>query len=106
MTLKRISVRQGTAERSRSQRITLGGVRLTAKFQYVAATERWVMTLSDLSGVVILAGVTVVPGVDLLLPFKHLALPQGQLFVISKDREPPTLLTVDRTAHVNYREAT
>lgn len=104
MTVRRIAVRQDRTSRATTQQIVLDGVRLIARMQYVHAIERWVLSLSDQSGTTILAGVPIVNGVDLLRPFKHLDLPQGELFAYSIDREPPTLETVDRSAHLLYRE--
>ncbi len=103
-TLTRISVRGGTAARDRIQFVQIGGTRCGLRCRHVALDDRWRLWVLALDGSVIFGPVTMVPGIDLLAGAKHdPRVPQGQLFVFSPTREPPTLTTIDTTAVLYYR---
>lgn len=105
MATKHVQLRQVDTQRESLQECTLGGVRLRLKARYVALTDRWYLSIYTSADVLIVGMLACVPGVDLLAPYKHLDLPQGQLFCHSADRQPPTFDTLDVTARVLYREA-
>lgn len=100
---KYVKLRQNEEQRQTTQEVTLDGVRFRLRAQYVALTDRWYVSVLDTTDALIVGPIACVPGVDLLHPYKHLAIPQGQLFCSSADREPPTFSTLDATARVLYR---
>lgn len=104
MSVVRVQLRHTPEHRRTIQEIVLGGVRLRVRAVYNDYADRWYADLLDLSDTVLVGSIACVPGVDLLKPFKHLAIPQGQLFVSSRDRAVPTFETMDTTARVLYRE--
>lgn len=101
--VKRVQVRQNTTQRATVQEVELGDVRVRLRAQWNASSDRWYVSLYTLADALILGSVPCVPGVDLLRPYKHLAIPQGQLFCSARDREPPSFSTMDTTARVLYR---
>lgn len=105
MAYRQIRARQTTAQRLTVQQITLDGVTLQARLRYAAVTDAWYLDLMDTQGTAIVSGLAVVPGVDLLKPYKHLGLPQGVLFAHVQDGAAPSLETMDATARLLYREA-
>lgn len=98
-----VQLRQDTEHRKTVQEVTLGGVRVRIHAQYVDFIDRWYISIHDLSDELIVGGIVCVPGVDLLRPYKHLGIPQGELFCFSKEREPPTFSTLDSSVRVLYR---
>lgn len=102
---KHVQLRQQTEQRESVQECTLSGVRIRLRARYVLDNDRWFVSVFTTSDVLIVGMIACVPGVDLLRPYKHLAIPQGQLFCSSADREPPTFETLDVTSRVLYREA-
>ena len=104
MTVRHVQLRQIPSHRRTVQEIELGGVRVRIRATYNGRLDRWFASVYTLQGELILGSVACVPGVDLWRPYKHLDIPQGQLFCQSKDREPPTFATLDATARVLYRE--
>lgn len=103
MTVEHIALRLVESQRFTEQEITIGGVRVLLKSRYCYVTDRWYLSIYNTDSVLIVGSIAVVPAVDLLLPYKHLALPQGELFSYSVSREPPTFTTLDNTARLLYR---
>ncbi len=103
MTVLHVSLRQVETQRETRQELTLDGVRVVVVARYAAVTDRWYASLYNTSDVLLIGSLACVAGVDLLRPYKHLAIPQGQLFCHAVDREPPTFATLDSTARVLYR---
>lgn len=99
-----VQLRQDNEHRKTVQEVQLDGVRILVRAQYIARYDRWVASLFDTSENLLVGGIACVPGVDLLKPYKHLALPQGALFFLSSEREPPTFTTLDVTSRCIYRE--
>lgn len=103
-TLTRIYVKGADTDRDRIQFVTLDGLRIGLRCRYAAFDARWRLWILDTAGAQIFGGVTMVPGIDLLVGAKHdPRVPQGQLFVYSADREPPTAATMDVDAVLYYR---
>lgn len=91
------------SERDRQkQEITLGGVVVRLWAYYAKLTDRWYLTVHDQNDDLIVGPLLCVSGIDLWRPYKHLAIPQGSLFVHSSSREPPTFSTLDVTARLLY----
>jgi hypothetical protein len=103
MSVEYVALRLLEDQRATIQELTLGGVRIILRSRYCYRTDRWYVSIFDTSSVLLLGSLAVEPGVDLLLPYKHLAIPQGQLFCHSVGREPPTFVTLDSTVRVLYR---
>lgn len=104
-TLTRIYVKGTDTDRDRIQFVTLGGLRIGLRCRYAAVDARWRLWLLDTDGSQIFGPATMMPGIDLLVGAKHdPRVPQGQLFVYSPDREPPTADTIDVSAVLYYRE--
>lgn len=104
MSTYTIPIRLDEAQTMTVQELTLDGVRIILRARYVLYTDRWYLSVYDSSDTLIVGGIPIVPGVDLLRPYKHLEIPQGQLFSHSKDREPPTFVTLDNTSRLMYRD--
>lgn len=105
MTTRHVKLRQRATDRCYEQELTLDGVKVRLRSTFSMRTDRWYVSVYDSGGTLLVGSIAVVPGVDLLLPFKHLGIPQGQLFAYARDREPPTFVTADTTAITLYREA-
>ena len=94
MALQRITVRTSTAQRQTTSRVSLDGVRYRLRFRYVLELDRWLLDVEAEAGTLLVAGIVLVLGVDLLGQYRHLAVPQGQLFAI--DTTTPDLPTDPR----------
>lgn len=103
MTTKHVQFRENEGQRQTSQECTLDGVRVRIVARYTATQDRWFANIFALDGSLILGGLACVPGIDMLRPYKHLAIPQGALFCSTANREPPTFETIDSSARVLYR---
>lgn len=97
-----IRLRPTTAQRATTQSVTLDGVAVQLRARYTAAADGWYLDILDTGGTAIVTGLALVPGVDLLRPFRHLAVPPGTLFVHG---DAPTLESMDVTSRLLYREA-
>lgn len=105
MALLYIPLRQDADQRATDQEVTLDGIRLRIAAYNASITDRWYITLLSTDDERIVGSIAGVPGVDLLIPYKHLALPQGQLFILNQqNREPGTFETQDVSALLVYRE--
>lgn len=105
MALKQIRLRDSTTQREGKTELTLDGVRVRLRAVYVARSRLWYLDTLDLESNPIVRGLALVPGADLWRPYKHLAVPQGTLFVLSaQTREPGNLETQDVSALLAYRE--
>lgn len=98
-----IPFRQNQNRRRFTQEITLGGVRVRLSVIPSAITDRWYLSVLDLNGDTLIGSLACVPGINLLLPYRHLEIPQGALYCYAEDREPPTFATLDTTARVFYQ---
>ncbi len=104
--MKYIRLRYSEDQRESKQECTLGGVRVRLRVMYNATTQRFHLDLLTAERVELVSGLALVPGVDLLGPYKHLAVPQGELFLLDLQRDAPADLdTLDVTALLVYREA-
>jgi len=105
--LLRIYVRQIAAQRSTVQFVDFGdGTRAGLRIRYFARDDRWRLWVLALDGTQLVGPIKLIGGLDLLAGHKHLSgVPQGQLFVYSPDRAPPTKTTVDIEAILFYRGA-
>jgi len=99
-----IQLRQNPEQRETQQELTLDGVRLIIRARYLALGDRWYVSLLDPAQTLIVGPLAGSPGVNLLLPYRHLAIPQGELFVSSVARESLNLQNLDTTARLVYRE--
>jgi hypothetical protein len=77
-----VTVRTSTVQRHRPVTQELDGARYRFTFRYVKLTDRWVMDIANGAGMRQVAGLQLVLGVDLLLPYHHLDVPPGQLFAL------------------------
>lgn len=103
MSVEHVRLRQAESQRRTIQEIDLGGVRVRLMATYSALTDRWCLSIFDTADRLIVGSIACVAGIDLLAPYKHLAIPQGRLFCYAADREPPTFTTLDASARVLYR---
>ena len=63
---------------------TLDGVRYSFAFRWNERAGQWIIDIKTASGVVIVAGIPLVSGVDFLAQFKTRAgIPQGNLFLLN-----------------------
>ncbi len=103
--LVKIRMRVTTDQREAIQFIDYqDGTRGGLKTRWSAWSRCWYLWLLAVDGEQIAGPIAVVPGIDLLVGRKHdPRVPQGQLFVYSKDRLPPDLDTVDVESILFYR---
>lgn len=103
-TLYKIFVKPTTTARDAIQFATLDSARYAFRFRYIAYDDAWRMWLLDLDETRIAGPIRLVPGIDLLAPYKYdLRVPQGQLFLFSETREEGTLANIDSTVSLFYR---
>ena len=67
---------------SYSKDIVLEGIKYRFMFQWNNRAEAWSMSILTTDNVAILSGVKLVLNYDLLQIHRHLAVPQGKLFVV------------------------
>lgn len=103
--LVQISIRQLETQRATIQIVDFrDGTRIGVRTRWSSFDELWYLWICALDLTQIAGPIALVPGIDLLLGHKHdPRVPQGELFVFSPDRLPPTLETVDVTAILFYR---
>lgn len=100
-TVKKIAIKRLDEHRATFFVYELDGVRIGLRFRHVAFLDRWALWLVALDGTEIAGPIMLMPGLDLLLPYKHdERVPPGQLFVRG---EPPTKNTADKTSTLRYR---
>ena len=101
-----IPLRQSEEQRATLQELTLDGVRIRLRSRYIALTDRWILDTLDLEDRTIIGSQALVTGVDLWLPFHHLAIPPGELFVSDPQTQlPASMETLDAGSLLLYREA-
>lgn len=109
MALQRIKIRNvANDERARLQHTSLDGIRYRFKFAYNASADSWFMDIRDATDTVMVAGIRLVLGVDLLEPYKYMSgMPQGQLFCYdtSLAETEPGLTDFDSRVVLLYRPA-
>lgn len=98
-----VQLRSEDARRVHKQEVQLGGVAIRLWARPIAQPDRWYLEIRDLADQLIVGGIACVPGVNLLLPYKHLAIPQGSLYCLANDKLPPTFSTLDVSARVIYQ---
>ena len=106
MALQLLRVRLSSETRANTLRYELDGVVYEFTFRRSGRNpEAWYMTVATGSGTVQVAGIAVVPGVELLRQWKHLELPPGQLFAYdtSKSYTDPTPDEMDDRVVLLYR---
>lgn len=104
MAFQKIYIRRDDTSRATLQGVTLDGFRLRLRFQWV--NPSWMMWVHDIDDTLIFGPQPVVGGLDLFRGRRHdTRIPPGKLFVYSKDREDPTVETVDKSAILVYEEA-
>jgi hypothetical protein len=100
-----IKLRRTPRHRATEQYVTLDGIRVGIRSRYSQVEDRWYITILSSSGRRIVGPLKLVPGINLLEGHQHNpAVPPGQLFVHSLDREAPTRATMDVEARLLYRE--
>jgi len=99
-----IRLRWSDSQRETQQELTLDGVRIRLRAMYNASAGGWFLDVLSVDRVLIVGSIALVPGVDLLRPFKHLAVPPGVLFVEDQiTGAAPDLVTLDVSALLKYR---
>ncbi len=75
-----------------TQRTTLSGVLYELYFNWIERTGTWTMSVLDASGTLLLGGIRLVPGIDLLAKYRVSVggLPAGKLIVIDRQNDPVT----------------
>jgi hypothetical protein len=98
-----VRLRYSDAQRATTQACTLDGVRVKLSANYNATADRWYLSIYTTADVLLVGSIALVPGVDLLLPHKHRAVPQGRLFVEDPINDtPPDLSSMDTSALLKY----
>jgi hypothetical protein len=91
---------------SQAQRftVTLSGVLYNMRFTYDIAQDRcWILDIGDADGALLVAGIPLVTGVDLLSQYRYLGIPGALL--VTTDRgagEVPTWDGLGVTSHLYY----
>ncbi len=99
--VKVIRVKHLPEQRAVVETVELDSTRITFRFRHSGAEDRWYMWLIDTAGVQICGPIKLLPGTDLILPYKYDArVPPGQLFVRG---DPPTKDTIDLSSFLCYR---
>ena len=83
--------------------VTLAGVLYRATLQFRNAAGSWFLDIADQHQVLLIGGIPLVTGVDLLAPYQYAGI-GGQLFV-STDGNPsanPTYLNLGTTSHLYF----
>ncbi|MEC9048880.1 MAG: hypothetical protein VYA51_12790 [Planctomycetota bacterium] len=100
-----IRLRFSDAQRESEQDCELDGVRVRLAAAYNATAKRWYLHTFDTDRNLIVGSIALVCGVDLWRPYKHLALPQGALFLEDPVLEAPASLeSLDVSALLKYRQ--
>ena len=70
----------------------LTGKRYTFGVSYNARQEAWTMSIADTNGELLISGLRLVPGIDMLKKFRASSpgLPPGELMLIDKEGRPGT----------------
>lgn len=80
MPVSQHRVRYSAGQRRVPQRIELDGLAYRIACRYSAATARWSIDIANDAGVLLVAGLRLVLGVDLLAPYRSRGVPPGQLW--------------------------
>lgn len=64
----------------------LEGVTYFLRLSWNSGAELWTLSIENAYNEVIVAGLAVVPGTPLLAPYRHLAVPAGELVALAPDR--------------------
>lgn len=108
MAIQEITVQFREFETHTSQTLTLDGVRFRLDTYTNKADGAWYLDIFDGEGDALVQGLALVTGLDLLFPYRYLAVPPGILFVNDHEgeREDPGLDTFfDRGAALYYQTA-
>lgn len=114
MPIKRIRVRFSSTSRRVPQRIELDGAMYRIACRYSAQTDRWSIDVADNAGTMLVAGLRLVLGVDLLAPYRSRGVPPGQLFCLDTAKPAneademhlePDLVAFDGRVLLLYRPA-
>ena len=100
-----IPLRATPENRSSEFEVELDGIRIRLRSYYASINKRWFLDTRDLEDNLIVGSLALVPGVDLWRPYKHLAIPKGELFLSNpSSRAPANLDNLDVSALLLYRE--
>lgn len=65
----------------------LDGVKYTLSFRFNTRLSQWIMDMATSDGTILLAGIPLLLGIDLLARFQSADIPQGNLFLINLESE-------------------
>ena len=85
MSLKQLPVRSDLP--NYEFKTQLDGVKYIFAFRYNARAGRWIMDIKSSSDAMLLAGIPLVAGVDLLARFQRADIPGGNLFLVNLESE-------------------
>ncbi len=86
--------------------IALGGITYSLRFGFADTNDDgggWFMDIADAAGVMLVAGIALVTGANLLAPYDYLGIP-GRLWVVADDDPAtvPTFLGLGTTSHLLF----
>jgi hypothetical protein len=67
-----------------SEDVVLDNIALRLSFFYNTRGEYWSMTISDLDDNIIISGIKLVIGYELIHDYSYLALPKGKLYIVDE----------------------
>ena len=82
---------------SYSKDITLDNIKYRFLFQWNTRSEAWTLSIKTIEDVAILSGIKLVLNYDLFQRHRHLAIPQGSLFVIDLSNDETKIAYDDFT---------
>lgn len=88
----------------RSFRITIDGVSYVFRMRWNNRMERWIISISDSSDTLIVAGLVLNTRTDIAGQFRHLPIPQGLLLILHMKKElfDPDFESLDADAILTY----
>lgn len=104
-----VSIPLSPVETDYTQRVILDGVEFVFRFFYSEREQRWYFDLATNEETQIVAGLKLVPGIDLLKRVVSDEKPQGTLFLLDlteADLDPGLAAFEEETHGLFYREAT
>lgn len=76
-----------------TQQVTLDDTDFNLKFYWNDRFKYWSMSIADFEDNIIVEGIKLVLNFDLIQPYRHLSVPEGQLYVLDSS---DTLLRIER----------
>jgi hypothetical protein len=95
--------------RPQTFRVVLEGATYNVRLYWLKPAQCWVFDISDVSGNLLIGGVPLITGADLLAQFHQYIGPPGQMVVISDYLPPdavPNFTDLGTTGHVYYIPST